>query len=75
MLFAFGPEDLERLAVPIGVGIAVVVTLAVPALRRDLVKSFESGKNFRQQHRALAYTLDVVGVLILVGILVYFLSR
>lgn len=43
MLFAFGPEDLRRLAIPIGIGIAAVLILVVPALRRAVVKSFMKG--------------------------------
>jgi len=35
MLFAFGPEDLERFAIPIGIGIAVVIMVIVAvAVRR-----------------------------------------
>jgi hypothetical protein len=72
MLFAFGPEDLERLAIPIGIAVAVIVVLAVPALRRDLTKSYESGKSFRQKHKVAAYALDTVGVLLIVAVVVYF---
>jgi hypothetical protein len=43
MLFAFGPEDLSRLAIPIGIGIAALATLLVPALRRGVIDSFKKG--------------------------------
>lgn len=44
MLFAFGPEDLQRYAIPIGIGIAVLVILIVPPLRRSILGSFYQGK-------------------------------
>jgi hypothetical protein len=44
MLFAFGPEDLERFAIPIGIGIAILLTLMIPALRRSLMVCYKKGK-------------------------------
>ena len=44
MLFAFGPEDLTRFALPIGIGIAVLLFLIVPSLRRGIIDSFQKGK-------------------------------
>lgn len=44
MLFAFGPEDLQRFAIPIGIGLAVLVILIVPSLRRSIIDSYKSGK-------------------------------
>jgi hypothetical protein len=43
MLLAFGPEDLRRLAIPIGIGLAVLLILIVPALRRGVMNSIKSG--------------------------------
>jgi hypothetical protein len=51
MLFAFGPDDLRRLAIPIGIGIAALVILAVPALRRSVVESFKRGHAAGERHR------------------------
>ena len=44
MLFAFGPADLQRFAIPIGIGIAVRVILIVPSLRRSILGSANQGK-------------------------------
>ena len=44
MLFAFGPGDLQRFAIPIGIGIAVLAILIVPSLRRSILGSFIQGK-------------------------------
>jgi hypothetical protein len=46
MLLALQPEDLQRFAIPIGIGIAVLVVVAVPSLRRALMECFRAG----QQH-------------------------
>ncbi len=46
MLLALQPEDLERYAIPIGIGIAVLVAVAVPPVRRALIECFRAG----QQH-------------------------
>jgi hypothetical protein len=46
MLFALQPEDLERFAIPIAIGIAVLVAVAVPPVRRALMECFRAG----QQH-------------------------
>ena len=50
-LFAFGPEDLERFAVPIGIGIAVLIVLIVPSLRRSLMDCFNKGKEAGERMR------------------------
>ena len=44
MLLAFGPEDLERFAIPIGIGIAALLILIIPSLRRGMVENFKEGK-------------------------------
>ena len=44
MLLAFGPEDLSRLAIPIGIGLAALLILIVPSLRRSVFDSFRKGK-------------------------------
>jgi hypothetical protein len=44
MLFAIEPEDLERFAIPIGIGIAVLLVVLIPPLRRSLMECFQSGK-------------------------------
>ena len=44
MLLAFGPEDLERFAIPIGIGIAALLILIIPPLRRGMVENFKEGK-------------------------------
>ncbi len=36
MLFAFGPEDLQRLAIPLGVGIAGLLYLLIPSWRQSV---------------------------------------
>jgi hypothetical protein len=49
MLFAFGPEDLERFAIPIGIGIAVLIILMVPSFRRSIMDSYRKGKGARER--------------------------
>ena len=44
MLFAFGPEDLERLTIPLSIGIAVLLCLIIPSLRRGMIANFKQGK-------------------------------
>ena len=51
MLFAFGPEDLKRFAIPIGIGLAVLVILAVPSLRRSIMDSFTKGHEEGERSR------------------------
>ena len=72
MLFAFGPEDLERLAVPIGIVVAILVILLVPSARREFNESYEAGRSFREKHKTLSRVCDVIGVLIILGVVVYF---
>jgi hypothetical protein len=49
MLFGFGPEDLQRFAVPIGVGIAILLILIVPSFRRTIIDSYKKGKEARER--------------------------
>jgi len=49
MLLAFGPDDLQRLAIPIGIGIAVLLILVVPSLRRSMIDSYRKGKEYRER--------------------------
>ncbi len=44
MLLALEPEDLERLAIPIANGFAVLLVVAVPRLRRSLMECFRAGQ-------------------------------
>jgi hypothetical protein len=44
MLFALEPEDLERFAIPIGLGIAALLVLAIPSWRRSLAECFRAGQ-------------------------------
>jgi hypothetical protein len=51
MLLAFGPDDLERFAIPIGIGIAVLLILLVPSFRRSIMDSYQKGKEARERWR------------------------
>lgn len=51
MLFAFGPEDLKRFAIPIGMGLAVVLILVIPTLRRSVLNAFTKGHEEGHQLR------------------------
>lgn len=55
MLSAFGPADLKQLAFPIGIGLAALLILIIPALRRSVVDSFlkghEKGEQLRESKR------------------------
>jgi hypothetical protein len=51
MLFAFGPQDLQRFAIPIGIVLAVLIILAVPSLRRAVIGSFMQGKDAGERMR------------------------
>jgi len=44
--FADAISVLERLAVPIGVALAVLLILAVPAFRKAVLRSFQAGQQF-----------------------------
>jgi hypothetical protein len=44
MLFALEPEDLEIFAIPIAIGIAALVVVAVPPVRRSLMECFRAGQ-------------------------------
>jgi hypothetical protein len=44
MLFALQPEDLERFAIPIAIGIAALVAVAIPPVRRALAECFRAGQ-------------------------------
>jgi hypothetical protein len=49
MLFALDPEDLGRIAVPIGIGIGVILILVVPSFRRGIRDSYTKGKKARER--------------------------
>jgi hypothetical protein len=72
MLFAFGPEDLERLAIPIGIGIAALIFLIVPSYRKSVADSYKKGREARQKHPMLAWVANVVGVILLIIVVVWF---
>jgi hypothetical protein len=44
MLWSLGPEDVELFAIPIAVGIAVLLVVAIPSLRRSLMECFHAGQ-------------------------------
>jgi hypothetical protein len=50
-LFAFGPQDLQSFAVPIGIALAVVIILVVPSLRRAVIGSFTQGRDAGERMR------------------------
>ena len=76
MLMAFGPEHLQSLAVPIGIGLAVLIILVVPWARRDVTKCFqegnESGKKSRQKHPILAQVVGLVALALLIAAIIWF---
>lgn len=49
MLHAFGPGDLERWAIPIGIAVGVLFILIVPAFRRSVLDSYKKGKEARER--------------------------
>ncbi len=51
MLWAFGPEALERYATPIGIGLALLLILLVPSLRRGLLRDFRKGSEAGKRAR------------------------
>jgi hypothetical protein len=51
MLFAFGPQDLQRFAIPIGIALAVLIILVVPSLRRAVIESFTKGRDAGERLR------------------------
>jgi hypothetical protein len=50
-LLAFGPQDLQRFAIPIGIALAVLVILVVPSLRRAVISSFTQGRDAGERMR------------------------
>jgi hypothetical protein len=73
MLLAFGPEDLERLAVPIGVAVFLLTFLVVAfARRKQAAEGYSKGQEARKRHPILARVADVVGVLLLIGLALWF---
>jgi hypothetical protein len=61
MLFAFGPQDLQRFAIPIGIALAVLIILVVPSLRRAIIQSFTQGLDAGQRTRGKTNRDDKVG--------------
>ena len=51
MLFAFGPAELKLYSIPIGIGLAALLILIIPALRRSVVDSFMKGHEKGEQLR------------------------
>ena len=49
MAFAAAIDVFERLAIPIGIGIAVLLYLLVPSLRKNFMDSYNKGKNMRER--------------------------
>ncbi len=50
-LFAFGPQDLQRFAIPIGIALGVLIVLVVPSLRRAVIGSFTQGRDAGERMR------------------------
>jgi hypothetical protein len=50
-ILAITPDDLKGYAVPIGVGIAALLFLIAPSMRRALIDSFRKGKGPGERHR------------------------
>ena len=42
-------DVVERLAIPIGVVLAIVIIVSVPALRRSMSESFQAGRKARER--------------------------
>jgi hypothetical protein len=61
MLFAFGPQDLQKFAIPIGIALAVLIILVVPSLRRAVIGSFTQGMDAGQRARGKSNRDDNVG--------------
>jgi len=51
MLFADAIDTFKALAIPIGIGLAILLILAVPALRRSVFDSFKQGKESGERWR------------------------
>ncbi|MBT3198822.1 MAG: hypothetical protein HN350_02805 [Phycisphaerales bacterium] len=49
MIFASTLEVFERLAIPIGIGLGVLLTLLIPAFRRNFTDSYKKGKQMRER--------------------------
>ena len=71
MLVAFGADDLQRLAIPVGVAIAGALYLFIPSWRDGVSHSYEAGRSARQRNPGLARLADIVGVLLLIGTAVW----
>jgi hypothetical protein len=50
-MLAFSPNDLREFTIPIGIGIAVLVILAVPGLRASIINSFQKGHEAGERAR------------------------
>lgn len=72
MTLAFGPEDLQRLAIPIGVVVFVIGVLIHVFCSKSGKQSRDAGKRARAKHPVLARTLDILAVILLVAGLVWF---
>ena len=76
MLLAFGPEDLERLAIPIGVGIAGLIYLVIPSQRKRLSDHYEAGREFRKNHPMFALLTNItIVILFVLAVIVFAISR
>jgi hypothetical protein len=51
MLYAELVDVLQQYAVPIGIGLAALLFLLVPPLRKGLIKSFEEGRKDGERWR------------------------
>ena len=49
MFVADAIDVVERLAIPIGIVLAVVLILVVPSLRKSIADSFHAGRNARER--------------------------
>ena len=49
MMFAISLEQGKRLAALIGIGVAILAILIIPALRRSVTDSYKKGKDWRER--------------------------
>ena len=50
MIIADAIDVFERLAIPIGVALAVVLILIVPSFRKSIADSFQAGRKARERN-------------------------
>jgi hypothetical protein len=70
---AFGPEDLQRLAIPIAVGV-FLVTFVIGGFwrRKKMAERYRKGQEARGKLLILARVADIVAVILLIGLVLWF---